>query len=921
MPCSFQANVRLLDPIMDKKRWLWKRKSSERSPDETESSGSVSSHSERYSDEQEALKESPNGSNQSPDVTSKNVACAEDVEHSSFINAQSPEEVPSKSVPPIDIANDDSLEKDENGENEDTKNVKEGDTNVGLRNMSEKLSAALMNVNAKEDLVKQHAKVAEEAIAGWEKAENEVAVLKKQLDTVILRNSVLEDRVTHLDGALKECVRQLRQTREDQEENIYDAVAKKTQELESAKIKLESKLIELQHKLDASEAKSYIDFELCRKVEFLEKEKMALRQEILVQSEELEIRTIERDLSTQAAETASKQHLESIRKVAKLEAECRRLKNMASRVNDQKSTAPSSFSVESITDSQSDSGERFTTVETLTHKMSGSEPNKCEPGCSDSWASALIAELDQFKNEKCRQTPSSSVKIDLMDDFLEMERLVALPEIKNENFVQESVVANQYIDKESSLRAEFEIMNQQMDELREKLEKVEVDKAELEIALMKSEECIEESQYQLREAEEKLEEFQREIENAYESKQRVENHLISIVGEAQTLSATVESLEEEVDKERAVSTEISMKCKDLEEELERKSARINLLEGELDKMAVSNEIEIKYKNLEEELESKSAKVHLLEAEIEEERAILDKIATKCKNLEEELESKSTKVDMLEAEVDKERDASNEIVTKCKELEEELERKSAKLDLLEAAVDKEKVASNESVTKCKDLEEELERKSAKLDLLEAAVDKEKAVSNEIATKCKDLEEELERKTAKVDLLEAEVLKERVISEEIAMKCRELEEELLRSTRSCGEKKIKQEDLALAAGKLAECQKTIASLGNQLKSLATLEDFLIDTASIPASPSLIAQAGGEMWKLHSNGTFSPKRDSTSSRLVDGSSVLSLTKNEDTSPASSSSSTSSAALQNHVSSERSRNGFAKFFSRTKSGIRLEI
>ena len=169
---------------------------------------------------------------------------------------------------------------------------------------------------------------------GWEKAENEVAVLKKQLDTVILRNSVLEDRVTHLDGALKECVRQLRQTREEQEENIYDAVAKKTQELESAKIKLENKLTELQNKLDASEAKSSsIDFDMCQKVENLERENMALRHEILVQSEDLEVRTIERDLSTQAAETASKQHLESIKKVAKLEAECRRLRSMASRAS------------------------------------------------------------------------------------------------------------------------------------------------------------------------------------------------------------------------------------------------------------------------------------------------------------------------------------------------------------------------------------------------------------------------------------------------------------------------------------------------------------------------------------------------------------------------------------------------------------
>ncbi|RDX85921.1 Filament-like plant protein, partial [Mucuna pruriens] len=918
--------------MMDKKRWLWKRKSSEKSPGETESSGSFSSHSERYSDEQEALKESPSRSNQSPDVTSKATAYAEDVNHSSFINEQLPEEVTSPSVPASGIASDGSSEKDENGENENIKDVKDGDLNDGLRNMSDKLSAALVNVNAKEDLVKQHAKVAEEAIAGWEKAENEVAVLKKQLDTVILRNSVLEDRVSHLDGALRECVRQLRQTREEQEENIYDAVAKKTQELESAKIKLENKLTELQNKLDASEARSCIDFDMCEKVECLEKENMALRHEILVQSEELEIKTIERDLSTQAAEAASKQHLESIKKVAKLEAECRKLRSMASRASlvncslKLESIAQSSFSVESLTDSQSDSVERLTAVETDAHKMSGSEPNKCELSCSDSWASALIAELDQFKNEKCRQTPgpSSSVKIDLMDDFLEMERLVALPETKKESLVQESVVTNQCINKESSLRAEFEIMNQQMDELKEKLEQVAADKVELEIALMKSEECIEESQLQLREAEEKLEELHRELENAYKSKQRVENHLMDMVAEAQTLSVKVDFLEAEVDKERAVSSEIAMKYRDMEEELERKSTKVDILEAELDKKKdVPNEFAMKCKALEEELERKSTMVDLLEAEVAKERDVSDKIAKKCKDLEEELESKSAKVGLLAAEVAKERDVLGKISKQCKDLEEELENKSAKVGLLEAEVAKERDVSDKIAKKCKGLEEVLESKSAKIDLLEAEVDKERAVSDEISVKCKDLEEKLESKSAKLDLLEEEVHKERATSEEIAMKCRELEEELLRSTASSyGEKKIKQEDLALAAGKLAECQKTIASLGNQLKSLATLEDFLIDTASIPASPSLISQACGEMWKLHSNGTFSPKRDSTSSRLPDGSSSCpSLNKNEEPSPPSSTSSTSSPALPNHVGSERSRNGFAKFFSRTKSGIRLEI
>ena len=42
----------LLEEEMDRRSWLWRRKSSEKSPSETESSGSISSHSERFSDDQ-----------------------------------------------------------------------------------------------------------------------------------------------------------------------------------------------------------------------------------------------------------------------------------------------------------------------------------------------------------------------------------------------------------------------------------------------------------------------------------------------------------------------------------------------------------------------------------------------------------------------------------------------------------------------------------------------------------------------------------------------------------------------------------------------------------------------------------------------------------------------------------------------------
>ncbi|KAF5450716.1 hypothetical protein F2P56_031043 [Juglans regia] len=760
---------------MEKRKWLWKRKSSDKSPGESESSGSVSSPSERYSDDPEVFKSSPNHNTQSPELTSKSMASAEEVS--------------------------------------DASSKKE--THDSVKRLTEKLSAALVNVSAKEDLVKQHAKVAEEAVAGWEKAEDEVIVLKQQLESAIQQNSVLEDRVSHLDGALKELVRQLRQARDEQGQKIHEAVMMKTREWETTKLQLETQLLELQGNTDAGKPGScaIVDPDLYHKLEYLEKENSALKLELQSQSEELEIRTIERDLSTQAAEMASKQHLESIKKVAKLEAECRRLRSMpckSSSVNDHKSTTASSIYVESLIDSQSENGERLSLGEIDTRKMCSSDPNKCEHSCSDSWASALIAELDQFKNGKTakRNIQASSVQMDLMDDFLEMERLAALPETKNGSHGLTPVVSHQSIDEDSSLRTELEAMTGRIAELEEKLGKAEAQKAELETTLITSQEAIEASQLQLREAE--------------AQKAELETTLI-------TSQETIEA------------------------------SQLQLREAEAQKAELETTL------------------------ITTQEAIL-----------------ASQLQLREAEAQK-AELETTLITSQEAIE------ASQLQLREAEL--------------------------KLEELQMELNIAKETKQAVETRLIDMEAEARTMHAKVDSIEVEVQKERALSKEIAVQCRELEEELsmkrqeieLQKTASSNsELKIKQEDLAVAAGKLAECQKTIASLGNQLKSLATLEDFLIDTANIPelsAGASVIPKADEELWKLHCNETFSPKRDSDSSRVADEISGSSINKIEGNSPPSSSSETSAAALSNHVSYEKNRNGFAKFFSRTKSGIRLEI
>ncbi|KAA8547055.1 hypothetical protein F0562_003484 [Nyssa sinensis] len=649
---------------MDRRSWLWRRKSSEKSPGETESSGSISSHSERFSDD---LAYS-NHHIRPPEVTYK--------------HAPSDEEL-----------------------------------NDSVTSLTEKLSAAFLNISDKEDLVKQHAKVAEEAVSGWEKAEKDVLALKQQFEGSTQRNSALEDHVGYLDGALKECVRQLRQAREEQEQKIHEAVAKKTREWECTKSELVSQLVELQSQLQASKAKAVtcIDPDLCPKLEAAEKENSVLKLELLSRAEKLELRTIERDLSTQAAETASKHHLESIKKVAKLEAECRRLKAMArkaSPANDHRSVTASPVYVESFTDSHSDTGERLLVVESDTRKMHSLEPNECESSHSDLWASALIAELDQFKNEKAfgRTLMVPSVEIDLMDDFLEMERLAASPETESIScFPESGALSDQTNGGESHLKAELEAMIIRTAELEEKLEKMEVVKVELEMALTECQNQLKKSRDQLKDTEVKLAELQTQLAMANEARRASE-------GQPQDANAKSEVAESQL-----IDVEAEMKI----------------------------------------------------------------LLSKSNSLDEELQ-------------------------------------------------KEQALSENSVAKCQKLKDEIS----------------------------------------------------------GMKC---EAELRNAASSNGELKIKQDkEMAVAASKLAECQKTIASLGRQLKSLATLEDLLTDSQM----PLELPKDGQESHKLHSGDLYMSKRDSEASKIDNGRDSNFLL---------------ASVGPGSIASEKSRNGFGRFFPRS--------
>ncbi|KAM7251943.1 hypothetical protein ACFE04_023826 [Oxalis oulophora] len=214
-----------------------------------------------------------------------------------------------------------------------------------VKGLKEKLSAANLEICNKDGLIKQHVKVAEEAVSGWEKADAEALALKWQLESVTLLKLTAEDKASHLDGALKECMRQIRKMREENELKLQEAKNYETileakiedfdQKLLHAKAENTLLLKSLEERSDAiiriNEEKSQCRAEneyLKANIQSYEQEIKSLKYELHVVSKEVEIRNEEKNMSMRSAEVANKQHLEDVKYIAKLEAECQRLRGL-----------------------------------------------------------------------------------------------------------------------------------------------------------------------------------------------------------------------------------------------------------------------------------------------------------------------------------------------------------------------------------------------------------------------------------------------------------------------------------------------------------------------------------------------------------------------------------------------------------------
>ncbi|GJN13687.1 hypothetical protein PR202_gb00418 [Eleusine coracana subsp. coracana] len=668
--------------VMDRASWLWRRKPSDKSPVGSDSSVSLSLHSEQCSDDQmlrlyfvllmlnqEILR--PISDNSSP--------CHGQIHGISVRSNDSQKAGVTKSLNgKLETGanlNDSTPQHSQSVEPHISSNVTDENVEETVKSLNDKLSAALLTIKAKEDLVKQHAKVTEEAVAGWEQAEAEVIALKGLLEAASLKNAALEDRVSQLDKALKECVRQLRLAREEQEEKIHDIVAKKSQELESENSELRKRLEvtrleassmllkhDLQEKLQIIEKEN---MDLKAKLQEIDKENMDLKAKLLVQSKDMKILLLERDLSNQAAETASKQHLESVKKIARVEAECR---------------------------SHSDNGEGMAVADN-------------ELRNSDSWTSALCAEVDQFKNGKdsSKTLVNNPVEIDIMDDFLEMEKLAALPYSDHTSSSSETD-SEKAVTRDNSSKVQTEELKNQVTDLQEKFEAIATEKRELEMTVMEMRNQLDISSDALVAAKHRLVDMQMQLDLANKSK-------LAALEDVERLDSERKALELQLESKSVEAEELLMVITSLEENSGQKE-----LESQLELIsAQATELRLTVASLEDRVESERALSVQQKEDSEAAWAAKEEIEAQLCSAITETAKLHDIIKALENDIEKEK-ALHEDLTAQLQLKIE-----AAVDAVKESMEAQICSANTEVEKLRDV----------IKVLEDKVAKEKALHEELA----------------------------------------------------------------------------------------------------------------------------------------------------------------------------------------------
>ncbi|KAF7049740.1 hypothetical protein CFC21_058227 [Triticum aestivum] len=978
-----------------------------------------------------------------------------------------------------------------------------------VKTLNEKLSASQSEITTKDALVKQHAKVAEEAVSGWEKAEAEASALKVQLETVTLSKLAAEERAAHLDGALKECMKQVRTVKEEGEQKLHDVVFAKTKQWEKIKAELEEKLLEFDHeliragaendalsrslqeradllmKIDEEKAQAEAEIEVLKStIQSGEREINSLKYEVHVVTKELEIRNEEKNMSVRSADVATKQHLEDVKKITKLEAECQRLRGLVrKKLPGPAALAQMKMEVESLgmgrdygdnrlrrSPAKNNSFHRpmspmspvpdyafdnlqhmqkeneFLTARLLTmeeetkmlkealtkrnselqtsrsmyakiagklrtlevqmvtgnqrkspsnpnmdihfdgaHSQNGSNPPSMtsmsedgvddEGSCTESWANALVSELSHIKKEKVAKSSvtDGSSRLELMDDFLEMERLACLPSEANGH--------DNAVDKIKIVDAEAAVSGLTESDGVKDLQSVPLP------GTPSSKQQLSEGSplLKLQSRLSSLLDSESPQNNAGKVLNSIRNILKDIEEEADLMNASkmVEVSESESlmdqDKRLSIGSKHSMN-----QEVINAVLKIQDFVKSLDQeMSKHQRPSSDYDGLSEKIQQFSA---LVEKVLSSENVINDIIMTLSHILSETSEIKFTmlrdstneadsnnldyvdKVTLLENKVqphsssgpcpliphpssDPEivgpNDAGFDVKTAVQMCSrEDYERlKSEKINL-----ETELARCSEMIedTKCRfsEMEKNLEELTSKLSASEN--------SNSLAEtqlKCMvesykilesrkvELEKEIEVLQSKIETLTAELGDERQSHQDDLARYKDLEEKMERyeneqssmHVEEVDDTKSKQEvEIAAAAEKLAECQETMLILGRQLQAMRPpaesmgasptrqrMEDFLQDAAGTTEGGEYAQKPSGQHdidQEMLESGNVSPlngyKTHMTPSD-VDGS--PSLSTNSSKRPKHRSRSSSSSSFANQLPEKQSR-GFSRFFAKGK-------
>ncbi|CAN7095945.1 unnamed protein product [Brassica rapa subsp. narinosa] len=406
---------------------------------------------------------------------------------------------------------------------------------IQLENRLTSLNDKLTSVEAESN---KHKSETQEAIIGWEKTKAESASLEKKLEEALTEKHKSDERSSHAEAGLKECMLQLRFLRDEQEQRMHDALTKASHEYERRLNVVKTEIADTCKKLAEAEGENthlskallaknktveelnrdrdriVSDFNaLVSSLESKEKENVTLRYEVRVVEKELELRNEEREFSRRTAEASHKLHLENVKKVAKLEQECQRLRvlvrkrlpgpadlskmrhevEMLGRRRNANRTTIDSEKINNFTEQlylleeenktlrdalnkkvnelqfsrnmYSRTATRLLELEESSKGTTNIEPSRSSnvshevslasfpefDNDSDSWASALLSEMENFKNKKQMgsTTPKAS-EMKLMDDFAEMEKLASTVPGTSPIFSSDSISATGPLENESN---------------------------------------------------------------------------------------------------------------------------------------------------------------------------------------------------------------------------------------------------------------------------------------------------------------------------------------------------------------------------------------------------------------------------------------------------------------------------------------